>query len=383
MHTGMLGFLLKHLLSLTALVATCCPKGNTILCMLHVISQGWFTFGWMSLQWSKPELKAPSSLIMIGTQRKLGLQCKYSNCCAFSFLINTSRFKANYHLFKLLMEHYPEVAAKILGVNATMLYNMETAVSFFIIQLQMIHTHSVMMQMSEGVHGGWSANTNTLKGAVVAYWLPGNAVLASVDKTKCGMAHKETAMALWPQKQAYSNECVLQTLPWFYSPWALSREQKLFKSGKKTIRSSAWPSYLFPNAKSCLREVFHGRIILSVHVYSISTPSFPDIHLSGCTNDFCQTKCWVLLIWELEDCQEKWKCSQESNGYDDIRNHSLCSYSGALSALISSQVVIETLAGLLCTQQWCRVWLHWFQQWFQLQHLLWEDHQVPQYEHGC
>lgn len=154
---------------------------------------------------------------MIGTQRKLGVQRNYSNCCMFSFLIYTSRFKANYHLFELLMEHYPEVAAKILGANSTMLSDMEAAVSFLVIQLRMNHTHSVMMQMSEGVRGGRSADTNTLKGAVAAHWLPGHAALASVDKTKRGMAHEKTAMALWPQKQVYTNECVSRTLPRFHS----------------------------------------------------------------------------------------------------------------------------------------------------------------------
>jgi len=50
----------------------------------------------------------------------------------FSFLIYTSRFKANYHLFELLMEHYPEVAAKILGATSTMLSDMEAAVSLWL-----------------------------------------------------------------------------------------------------------------------------------------------------------------------------------------------------------------------------------------------------------
>jgi len=45
------------------------------------------------------------------------------------------------------------------------------------------------------------------------------------------------------------------------------------------MKPSAWPSYLFPNAESRKRELFHGRIILSVRAYSLSTPSFPDIHL--------------------------------------------------------------------------------------------------------
>ena len=65
--------------------------------------------------------------------------------------------------------------------------------------------------------------------------------------------------------------------------------------------------------------------------------------------DFCWTEHWVLLIWVLENCQEKWKHCQESNGCNDIRNYSLCSYSGVLLALIRSQLVIETLAGLLHT----------------------------------